>query len=165
MRRTVLLLIIFFTMMIAAACIASAPDSAYLAMNPQQGWTYPVRFSLESPSGDENALFLCVQFKYEKDCEDADEAFPVAVHVKNASKRIDSDTVWVDFNNIPAQSRRIDQGYISYEKVIRTSAGINKLKQGSKSLSVTLSPVKNADGKYDTLNLKISALCLGFRKL
>ncbi len=159
------MLIFFFTMLIAVACSAPAQDSAYLAMDPQQGWTYPVKFSLESPSGDENALFLCVQFTYEKEYAQANAPLPVAVHIKNARNIIDSDTVFVDFNSIVGKSRRIDHGYISFEKVIRTSAGINELKQGSKSLSVTLSPVKNADGEYDALNSKVSALCLGFRKL
>lgn len=165
MRRKALLLIFLLTMLIAVACDVPAQDSAYLAMDPQQGWTYPVKFSLESPSGEENSLFLCVQLKYEKDCEEAYEALPVAVHMKNARNIINSDTVLVDFNSIVGKSRRIDQGYISFEKVIRTSSQIKEFKQGSRKLSVTLSPVKNADGTYAPLNSKVSALCLGFRKL
>lgn len=164
MRRKVLLLIFFFTMLMTVAC-STAPDSAYLAMDPQQGWTYPVKFSLESPSGDENALFLCVQFPYEKDYAQANASLPVAVHIKNAWNIINSDTVLVDFNSIVGKSRRIDHGYISLEKIIRTSSQINGVKQGSRTLSVTLSPVKNADGTYAPLNSKVSALCLGFRKL
>lgn len=164
MRRKVLLLIFFFTMLMTVAC-STAPDSAYLAMDPQQGWTYPVKFSLESPSGDENALFLCVQFTYEKDYARTNAPLQVAVHMKNARNIINSDTVLVDFNSIVGKSRRIDQGYISFEKVIRTSSQIKEFKQGSRKLSVTLSPVKNADGTYAPLNSKVSALCLGFRKL
>lgn len=164
MRRKVLLLIFFFTMLMTVAC-STAPDSAYLAMDPQQGWTYPVKFSLESPSGDENALFLCVQFTYEKDYARTNAPLQVAVHMKNARNIINSDTVLVDFNSIVGKSRRIDQGYISFEKVIRTSSQIKEFKQGSRKLSVTLSPVKNSDGTYAPLNSKVSALCLGFRKL
>lgn len=164
MRRKALLLIFFFTMLMTVAC-STAPDSAYLAMDPQQGWTYPVKFSLDSPSGDENALFLCVQFTYEKDYARTNAPLQVAVHMKNARNIINSDTVLVDFNSIVGKSRRIDQGYISFEKVIRTSSQIKEFKQGSRKLSVTLSPVKNADGTYAPLNSKVSALCLGFRKL
>lgn len=164
MRRKALLLIFFFTMLMTVAC-STAPDSAYLAMDPQQGWTYPVKFSLESPSGDENALFLCVQFTYEKDYARTNAPLQVAVHMKNARNIINSDTVLVDFNSIVGKSRRIDQGYISFEKVIRTSSQIKEFKQGSRKLSVTLSPVKNADGTYAPLNSKVSALCLGFRNL
>ena len=158
------MLIFFFTMLMTVAC-STAPDSAYLAMDPQQGWTYPVKFSLDSPSGDENALFLCVQFTYEKDYARTNAPLQVAVHMKNARNIINSDTVLVDFNSIVGKSRRIDQGYISFEKVIRTSSQIKEFKQGSRKLSVTLSPVKNADGTYAPLNSKVSALCLGFRKL
>lgn len=165
MRRMSLLLKFLLTMLIAYACSAPAQDSAYLVMDPQQGWTYPVKFSLESPSGYDNALFLCVQFKYEKDFGKEYEVLPLAVHIKNARNIINSDTVLVDFNSIVGQSRRIDHGYISFEKIIRTSARVNELKQGSGNLSVTLSPVRNADGEYDALNSKVSALCLGFRKL
>lgn len=164
MRRKALLLIFFFTMLMTVAC-STAPDSAYLAMDPQQGWTYPVKFSLDSPSGDENALFLCVQFTYEKDYARTNAPLQVAVHMKNARNIINSDTVLVDFNSIVGKSRRIDQGYISFEKVIRTSSQIKEFKQGSRKLSVTLSPVKNSDGTYAPLNSKVSALCLGFRKL
>ena len=158
------MLIFFFTMLMTVAC-STVQDSAFLAMDPQQGWTYPVKFSLESPSGDENALFLCVQFTYEKDYARTNAPLQVAVHMKNARNIINSDTVLVDFNSIVGKSRRIDQGYISFEKVIRTSSQIKEFKQGSRKLSVTLSPVKNADGTYAPLNSKVSALCLGFRKL
>ena len=164
MRRKALLLIYLFTMLMTVAC-STVQDSAYLAMDPEQGWTYPVKFSLESPSGDENALFLCVQFTYEKDYARTNAPLQVAVHMKNARNIINSDTVFVDFNSIVGKSRRIDQGYISFEKVIRTSSQIKEFKQGSRKLSVTLSPVKNADGTYAPLNSKVSALCLGFRKL
>lgn len=164
MRRKALLLIFFFTMLMTVAC-STVQDSAFLAMDPQQGWTYPVKFSLESPSGDENALFLCVQFTYEKDYARTNAPLQVAVHMKNARNIINSDTVLVDFNSIVGKSRRIDQGYISFEKVIRTSSQIKEFKQGSRKLSVTLSPVKNSDGTYAPLNSKVSALCLGFRKL
>lgn len=165
MRKITLLLIFFFTMLLSMACHILDNDSAYLAMDPQQGWTYPVKFSLESPSGSNISLFLCLQFKYDKDYVKENGKFPVAVHMKNAQKIIVSDTVTLDFNNVPDKFVRIEQGYVSYDMEIRTGGQMDSFKQGSRDLSVTLSPVKDKDGNYPDLNSRISFLCVGFRKL